>query len=120
MGISGDSGQGVADVDAATEIAGWYDMTDVWRTAEKVLSAAVWGMYLILDISVICSSIIGRVAGSSGHEESARHPLFCSPCLASDCRTTAMRWNSKIFEYVTFRPRMGRICRMRRCPRASL
>ncbi|KAJ7082128.1 FMN-dependent dehydrogenase-domain-containing protein [Mycena epipterygia] len=73
IGISGDSGQGAVNVDAATEIAGWYDMTDVWRTAEKVLSAAVWG----------------RVAGGSGHEET-------------------MRWNSKIFEYVTFRPRMGR------------
>ncbi|KAJ7466033.1 FMN-dependent dehydrogenase [Mycena latifolia] len=48
-------------------------MTDVWRTAQKVLSPAIWG----------------RVAGGSGHEET-------------------IRWNSKIFEYVTFRPRMGR------------
>ncbi|KAJ7867853.1 hypothetical protein B0H13DRAFT_1635985 [Mycena leptocephala] len=72
MDVDGDHGDS-ATVDPATEIAGWYDMTDVWRTAQKVLSPAVWG----------------RVAGGSGHEET-------------------MRWNSQIFEYVTFRPRMAR------------
>lgn len=73
LGQLGDFGESNTGVDPATEIASWYDMTDVWRTAQKVLSPAVWS----------------RVAGGSGHEES-------------------MRWNSHIFEYITFRPRMGR------------
>ncbi|KAI5890538.1 FMN-linked oxidoreductase [Schizophyllum commune H4-8] len=73
LGSAGDYGLNNKGIDPAAEIAGWFDMTDVWRTAQKVLSPAVWS----------------RVAGGSGHEES-------------------MRWNSHIFEYITFRPRMGR------------
>ncbi|KIY68734.1 FMN-dependent alpha-hydroxy acid dehydrogenase [Cylindrobasidium torrendii FP15055 ss-10] len=73
QGVAGDYGEANTGVNAADEIAGWYDLADVWRTAQKVLEPSVWG----------------RVAGGSGHEES-------------------MRWNSKIFEYVTFRPRIGR------------
>ncbi|KAL1744783.1 FMN-dependent dehydrogenase-domain-containing protein [Schizophyllum fasciatum] len=73
LGSAGDFGESNKVIDTATEIAGWYDMTDVWRTAQRVLTPAVWS----------------RVAGGAGHEES-------------------MRWNSRIFEYINFRPRMGR------------
>jgi L-lactate dehydrogenase (cytochrome) len=49
MDVDGDHGDS-ATVDPATEIAGWYDMTDVWRTTQKVLSPAMWGRYFFLSL----------------------------------------------------------------------
>ncbi|KAJ7466085.1 FMN-dependent dehydrogenase-domain-containing protein [Mycena latifolia] len=54
MGVAGDYGEG-ATVDPSTEIAGWYDMTDVWRTAQKDLSPAIGvALRVVRDTKRVC------------------------------------------------------------------